>query len=79
MKRITTINVCEHPAWYPGARKVGRDLAFYLGCLDGAGSRWEAESRLLQALDDRAVSDDAYHTVRLRFDALAEKGWGTDE
>lgn len=71
-RRITTIKVCDWPAWYPGARRIGRNLDFYLLCLDKAGDRFEAETRLLDALDDRSLSDDAYHQVRLHFDDIVK-------
>jgi hypothetical protein len=53
----------------------GRNADFYLGTLWRSGSRFEAESRLAQALDDKTLSDEDFHSARLYFDHLAEKGW----
>lgn len=56
-------------------RRAAADLAWYLERLDGCASRFEAETRLLQALDDPRLSDEHFHSVRLYFDHLASKGW----
>jgi len=77
MKRFIEIDVAGSE-WSTGGEGHS-DPGWYTSKLDEAVSRFDAEARLLQALHDSELGDDAYHTVRLRFDALAEKGWGTDE
>ena len=67
MKRITE---SPHLARQPG----GHNLAWYIDRIERSSSRWEAESRLLQALDDPALSDDDYHQTRVHFDGRV-KGW----
>ena len=61
-----------------GAKQPGGhdDSAWCVERVRAAGSRWEAESRLLQALDDPALHDHDFHRVRVVFDhVVAERGW----
>ena len=72
MRRFFEVEACGL-AW----TGVGHDEpAWYVERIRAAGSRWEAESRLLQALDDPALHDHDFHRVRVVFDhVIAEKGW----
>jgi len=69
MKRITVADARHR------GPSSGRDLAFYLPLVRCSGSRIEAEWRLLQAMDDRSLSDEDFHSVRLAFDGRVSFGW----
>lgn len=70
MRRIIEFDLGER---MPGGHD---DPQWYVERIRAASSRWEAESRLLQALDDPALHDHDFHRVRVVFDhVVVEKGW----